>query len=192
MPISMTLNTADRNALVALLTETPNPADSDMRGLAQRVLLRDLDTMEAKVRKFVSDLRTSERRNADFQQRQYFQFVAPLPAGAKPTVVSENADTKVIELPQRQTFKVTVRNLTAFCRANKLKEADMIEVGMGRVKSHRGWERRGGFGPNHLCLGNEYKDVSHARPVDAPTGQRQVVKVVHQFAPSIVVWAPEQ
>lgn len=177
----------DMQALAKLLEGKPDPDPEDtkaMRQLAKDILLRDWVTMTAEVTRELSRQRQARIWGQEYAGRQYYIFLAPIPKGAKAEIVWENDTAIGYKEPQRQPYRVRVRDMAAFCKENKLDEGEMVKLGMGEIPSHRGWSRQAGQG-HGLHLGKEYREP--ASP--APTPEKAKFHVF-QYAPTVKDWTP--
>jgi group I intron endonuclease len=57
-------------------------------------------------------------------------------------VAQGQASAKTYQMIDPQGQLVTIRNMTKFCRENKLVKSHMIAVSKGKAKSHKGWKKQ--------------------------------------------------
>ncbi len=183
------LTTEQKNELRLWMSENPNADEDAVNGIAAYLADMQREPLAEYIRKELADLRQQQEWNRRASEAMWYPFLAPAPNGGKDVVVSESRDLKVVQRPPRQEVRVRVRDLDAFCRAHKLDKQKMVEVGEGRIKSHRGWERSHGIGP--LALGTPYQEpkpqVDTSRPVDG----HQEIRRITTFVQKPVVWTVE-
>lgn len=183
----MTFTNDERKALYALLADIPNPDPAQARELAETILMSNLDRLAEDVHRELVRLEGERRQDADRASRMYYTFLA---APSEEKLVNSTSNTDFYEPPQRQEYRVQVRHLTAFCKEHGLRESEMVKVGMGEIESHRGWERRGGYG-GPMELGRPYQKPRPAalvRPADGPKEKRYVFR----WALRPIDWTPSQ
>ncbi len=185
------IDNATRQHLARLLEGKREPDLDDtkaIQALARDILLTDLDTLTEEIQQELGRWKQSRAEALDFAGRQYYKFVAP-PSEDKPRLVYENKDTEFYEPIQRQTYKVRVRDLAAFCKAHGLREKEMVRVGMGEIRDHRGWERSREFGDNFF-LGQPYMEPRPEVPQDTPAGGRKERRMLFRYALPDLDWLP--
>lgn len=132
------MNQENRQFILDQLNANANPNEKEIARLAQELLHFQA---EREVRAVVGQHQAHLAAMHAAQQHQWFPFLAPMPKGAKPTVVSESDTGQMLLPPVRQSYKVRLVNLQAFCAEHHLDYAAMYQVGMGEQEEHRGWVR---------------------------------------------------
>jgi hypothetical protein len=139
---------------------------------------------------------TSVALNQQYQETRWYPFLAPMDPHAKPTVRYEDNNQKVVVPPQRQPYRVFLKDFSAFCKRFGLNEEAMRRVGEGLQKEHRGWTRcyyrlNGGRGE----VGKDWKDntLDPSLEAEAERARKAPKRVVQAYAtqPAPTVFAPD-
>lgn len=182
----MTFTNDERKALYTLLADIPNPDPAQARDLAQTILLSNLDRLAEDVRRELERMEGERRRDVENAGRYYYTFLSP---PSEPELINSTENTDYYAPPQRQEYRVKVRDLAAFCKQHGLREKEMVKVGLGQIEDHKGWTHRGGYG-GPMELGQPYQ---RPRPVEAPAQRANGPKekrTVFRFAPKPIDWFP--
>jgi hypothetical protein len=182
--VKVQLTTQQQDELRRWLSENPEADDTDVLGVASYIACMQIEAIAEHVRKKLADTRQAAIWAERSSQAMFYPLLAPAP---KPAIISEGRDEIVMQMPPRHLWKVRVRDLDAFCKANGLDKQKVIQLGEGQIPEHKGWQRSSGVGWS-MALGQPY--VAPRKPVDesAPHGGEKHVRYITAFSEPPRFW----
>ena len=179
----MNISTEDRQFIIERLEAGDKQPD-----IALALLMRQA---EYEVHRVAQQIVDSEAYAARYNAVRWYPFLAPLPRDAKPTPVYEGESVIYFKEPQRQSYKVLVKDLDQFCRDMKLDAKKMADLGEGHIQMHRGWERMA-FGVLGV-FGESGRQFVEPRPVNPPVPTEKKEKLtVYNYAAQPITYSPPE